>query len=236
VTTARYRPIIVGGAVVLATAALGVAARGADRQVSSETAASAHEATALHVLAAARGASPLACELMVALLSPGWRGGFERHPDAPANLLPQVHWILQRSTDAARVAPLRRGLADPDPCVRRIAPRLLARSDHPEALKALLEGLRDPSPAARRAAAVGLGYASHPGTIDALQNALRDKHADVRHVVAWALARLRGTPPAEPLGPLHNLVVRVPWHPAARRAVRQSWIAFVEQFPDQGDD
>ena len=200
-TAARYRPFIVVGAVALATAVLGVAARGADQQLSPEAPASADAATALHVLAAARGVSPLACELMVALLSPGWRGGFERHPDAPANFLPQVHWIMQRSTDAARVAPLRRGLKDPDPCVRRIAPRLLARSDHPQALKALLEGLRDPSPAARRAAAVGLGYASHPGTIDALQSALRDKHPDVRQAVAWALARLRGTSPRKPAPP-----------------------------------
>jgi hypothetical protein len=198
VTTGVRQAAIVIGTVVLATAALRVVALGADRQISPETAAQGDAAAALHVLAAARGASSLACELMVAVLSPGWRGGFERHPDSPANFLPQVHWILQRSTDPARVVPLRRALDDPDPCVRRIAPRLLARSDHPRAVEALSEALRGPNPAARRAAAVGLGYASDPRTVDALRNALGDEHSDVRRAAAWALDRLSGTAPQAP--------------------------------------
>lgn len=220
-TTVAYRPAIAIGAVALATAALGIAARGADRQLPSQTPAPADAVAALHVLGAARGASPLACELIVALLSSGWRGGFERHPDAPANFLPQVHWIMHRSTDAARVAPLRRGLKDPDPCVRRIAPRLLARSDHPQAVEALLETLRDPSPAARRSAAVGLGYASRPGTIDALQRAIRDEDPDVRHAVVWALARLRGTSPKEP----------APTHPEPRVAIARSEDGAADSLP-----
>lgn len=198
---AAYRRAIAINAVALATAALGVAARGPSHQLPPQ-APPADAAAALQVLGAARGVSPLACELIVAMLSSGRRGGFERNPDAPGNFLPQVHWIMQRSTDAARVAPLRRGLKDPDPCVRRIAPRLLARSDHPQAITALLETLRDPSPAARRSAAVGLGYASHRETINALQVAIGDEDPDVRHAAAWALARLRGTSPVLP-APTH---------------------------------
>ncbi len=206
-TTERYRPRILIGAVAQAMAVLWVAACLADRPLPShasappDSATTPDSATALHVLAAARSASPLACELIVALLS-GRQGGFERHPDSPANFLPQVHWIMQRSTDAARIAPLRQALADPDPCVRRIAPRLLARSNHPQAVEALLEALRDPSPAARRSAAVGLGYASDLRAIDALRSALGDQHPDVRRAAAWALARLRGTSPQSPT-PVH---------------------------------
>ena len=200
VRTGTSRSAVVGGAVMMATAVVGVAALRADRELPPGP---ADLVTALEVLAAARGASPFACELMVALLSPGWRGGFGQEPDAPANALPRVHWILERSTDAARIAPLRRGLEDPDPCVRRMAPRLLARSDHPQAVEALLQALRSPNPAARRSAAVGLGYASDPRAVDALRHASSDEHPEVRTVVAWALARLRATSPPNP-APIHR--------------------------------
>lgn len=183
---------------MLTMAVVGVAALRADRERPPGPAAPADAVTALEVLAAARGASPLGCELMVAMLTPGVRGGFEQQPDAPANALPQVHWILARSTDAARIAPLRRGLEDSDPCVRRMASRLLSRSDHHEAAEALLDALRSANPAARQSAAVGLGYASDPRTVDALRSALTDEHPEVRTAVAWALARLRATAPPDP--------------------------------------
>ena len=94
-------------AVAVATAVIGVATLRADRERRREPGVSPDSTTALHVLAAARGTSPLACELIMSLLSTS-RGGFELPPDAPAAALPHLHWIMQRSSDAERVGPLRR--------------------------------------------------------------------------------------------------------------------------------
>lgn len=195
----RVDPARTAGALAaaLAMGVIGVMALRADREALRVPETSGDAAEALVVLDAVRDVSPLACELIVSMLSSKWWGGLERQPDAPRNYLPLLHWIMQRSADSARVAPLRRGLADPDPCVRRLAPRLLARSDHPQALAALLEALHDPAPAARRAAAVGLGYASRPETVGAVRDALSDPHPEVRAAVTWALARLEAAAPKD---------------------------------------
>src|SRR5690348_4773622 len=104
------------------------------------------------------GANPVVCQLAVNSLGNHWGHGddelevgilageitAERERDA-----------LGRSiTDPGALTLLGRALADPHPCVRRAAARMLGESKSSEAVRLLQSSLRDPAPTVREAAAL----------------------------------------------------------------------------------
>lgn len=154
-------------------------------------------AYAVDVLEAVAGASPLACEMLMRSVGTGWWGDLTRHPDARPEFAEHIRWMADHRSDGGSVRPLRRGLEDPDPCVRRVAARLLGRNRHPAAGAALLEALRSADAETRRMAAIGLGFAELRDAADPLIDALGDRAPPVRSAAAWALGEVddpRATP------------------------------------------
>ncbi len=77
-----------------------------------------------------RGATPMQCELALQGMNGWWNNGPEPGRDAVAWTRDLATPRTGRST-AGSVAPLSVSLQDPDPCVRRVAARLLGRSQLP---------------------------------------------------------------------------------------------------------
>jgi hypothetical protein len=144
------------------------------------------------LLAAVRGAGPVLCELAARSVEErfGWEGPHEVAPlRRDAQLRDVLRLASRRITDGRAVSLLRSAIADPDPCVRRVAAPLLGRAQHRDALPALLGALASPDSAVRAAAAAGLGYRRDRAASEALIAALRDPAASVRATGAWALGR-----------------------------------------------
>jgi len=151
-------------------------------------------------LAAVRGTTPLACELIVRSVGLGWGwGSWNNVPDSERSLDEQVRWATQRRDDPSIVPTLRAGLDDPDACVRRASARLLGSTRHADAVEALLDALDSSNATTRQLAAVGLGYADDSDTVDRLLRVLRDDNASVRAAAVWALGRIEDRRALEPL-------------------------------------
>lgn len=173
------------------------------------------ESQAEDLLSAVRGATPLACELIVRSVGQGWfSGGWSRAPDAERDVREQARWAAERRDDPSIVPTLRAGLEDADACVRRASARLLGSTRHPAAIEALLDALQSPNPVTRQLAAVGLGYADDLDAVDPLLRVLRDDDAAVRTAAAWALGRIEDR---RAVAPLTSLLLDDP-DPAVRRA------------------
>jgi HEAT repeat protein len=161
------------------------------------------------VLAGARGADGLVCELAVRTLDDrfGWRGpgggGGGWPPDGDPVRADQADRLMAGLADPSAVAPLRAALGDTDACVRQVAAPLLGQIRTPGAMRALVDALGEASPATRTAAAIGLGYTRDVAPAAALVTALGDTAAGVRAAAAWALGR-RGDRVA--LAPLTRLL------------------------------
>jgi HEAT repeat protein len=168
------------------------------------TAVAPPDSVAADVLAAARGAHPLLCDLAALVFDDryGWNGDQDFEPEVGRSQDPRVRaayaWALEPK-GAGDVSALRTALADPDPCVRRTAARLLGRSGDPAAINALRESLRAADPASREIGALGLGVAQDEAATEALASALRDDVASVRLAAAWALGRVEDARAIEPL-------------------------------------
>jgi hypothetical protein len=146
---------------------------------------------AVRFLAGLRGATPLTCEMAIRTLGIGWGWqGEQRVPDARLDQQELIRWASDGPGDASAIPPLRAGLVDDDPCVRRMAARLLGRMRNPQANEALLSALSAPDPALRSLAAIGLGYAEDRTTVDPLMATLRDEVPSVRATAAWALGEI----------------------------------------------
>ena len=78
-----------------------------------------------------RGATPLQCELALQGMNGWWNNGPEPGRDAVAWTV--ISYAAHRDIEPVSVAPLSVSLQDPDPCVRRVAARLLGRSGLPAA-------------------------------------------------------------------------------------------------------
>lgn len=133
-----------------------------------------------------RGANPVQCELAIGTVGT-WYGWRQVTPDRDPEAGAVVAWVDQRHKNPALVAPLAAALRDPDPCVRRMAARLLGRLRVPAARASLLEALGDREAETRRLAAIGLGFYSDRTTTPQLVRALGDRDPGVRAAVAWAL-------------------------------------------------
>ena len=171
--------------------------------VAEEPRGSQDSSRAVQFLSSARGTGPVLCALAARTLSShgGWFGAnpatdvaWGREP----HVLELLRWIDGGARDAASIDPLLVALADPDPCVSRLAAQLLGRAREPRATQGLLGALRHASPAVRGIAALGLGYTESEAAIDPLVSTLRDGDASVRASAAWALGEIehrRAVPP-----------------------------------------
>ncbi len=199
------RPLWAGrrGGAGAALLALGIAALCVPREPPAQRRPAQHDdsAAVATILAAARGANPLLCDLAASALdqrlqwgNPPFWGDFHpgdywlRNPD-PA-VAASVRAAFRVLRDPGVIEPLRRALGDADACVRRLAAPLLGRTRHPQAVAALSAALRDTSPATRAAAVLGLGFAQSQPTVPQLIAALTDRAPAVRRLAAWALGEI----------------------------------------------
>ncbi len=135
-----------------------------------------------------RGATPMQCELALQGLNGWWNNGPEPGRDAAAWNV--ISYAAHRGIEPGSVALLSASLRDTDPCVRRVAARLLGRSRLPAARARLLEATRDPDATMRRLGATGLGYMDDKTLTRELVRMLDDRDAGVRAAAAWAIGAL----------------------------------------------
>jgi hypothetical protein len=210
--TRRTGVISIPALSLLATGAVGI---GATDDLSAQPRTSRDSVYAVQALDDVRGLSPLACDMVVRSLGMGWWGGYDRQPDTNPQHLELQRWMTGPSSDPTAVAPLANALSDTDPCVRRVAARLLGNNRHPSAVQTLLRALSSSAAQTRTAAAIGLGVAGQRNTVPRLIAALgEDAAPSVRASAAWALGEI-DDPRATPI------LIRVLEHdtdPAVRQA------------------
>lgn len=164
--------------------------------------AAADSALARRLVDAARGADPVVCGLAARALDYGWwESGMGVEPgvsDDPASA-EVIDWALAPRQAAGAVGPLAGALADTDPCVRRLAARVLGRSRRPEAVVALRRALGSATDQEREMGAVGLGFAEDEAALPDLVEALRDPEPGVRIAAAWALGEIESPQAIPPL-------------------------------------
>jgi HEAT repeat protein len=149
------------------------------------------------LIGAARGAPAILCEFAARAIYGGWGWG-----DAPATPLGAPgRWRREQSVRTPEdVRFLLESLDTPDPCVRELAVRLVARVDRPEVGAGLIDRLDARDSSLRVVAALGLGIRAEKRAVEPLIRATRDDAPAVRANAVWALGRIgdpRGAPAAE---------------------------------------
>ena len=148
------------------------------------------------LLAGVRNANPVVCELgLMALEGSNFsRSGIRADVEGttPAGMEPGAlaEWVNRPPRDPILVPPLRDALTGPDPCVARVAARLLGRMRSDEAVSALVATAGHADAVSRRNAALGLGLASRVETAPTLIRLLGDGDPAVRSTAAWALGEI----------------------------------------------
>ncbi len=178
------------GAATLALVALSTGA-GSDF-LSAQSASTSDSSRAVRLLANARGANPVMCELAVQSIVRrygNWGSG-GMAPDAIIGQSSLLELAAQDLEDVGVVAALANALSDEDTCVRRMAARLFGRVEHPSAVETLLHRLEDRDERTRQAAAVALGYVDNEDAVAALIDASDDRVAAVRAAATWALGEI----------------------------------------------
>ena len=132
-----------------------------------------------------RGANAMQCELALQGMNGWWGNGPEPGRDAVA--MNVIYSTAHRDIEATSVTMLAAALKDTDLCVRRIASRLLGRSQLPAARARLLEATRDADPVTRRLGALGLGHMDDRTLTRDLVRLLDDRDPGVRAAAAWAI-------------------------------------------------
>jgi HEAT repeat protein len=131
-----------------------------------------------------RGANPVLCEIVLSSFN-SWSSS--RAPDRDS-----VSWnvgmVVHRRVASEQLIPdLVTQMRSTDPCVSRVAARLLGRSNVESAKTALLTALRDDNAQVRQLAAIGIGFSEDSTATRPLVRALGDRDDRVRAAVAWAL-------------------------------------------------
>ena len=147
---------------------------------------------AADLLARVRGLDAVACELATRAVRSRGSWGDPHQPGASED--PQVAAIVRWALDdggSEAVPVLGAGLADPDPCVRRLAAIRLGRIEDPSAATWLRRALESANGAEREAAALGLGISDDAEAVPALVRHLaEDESPRVRRAAAWALGAI----------------------------------------------
>ena len=144
------------------------------------------------LLASLSASDPLICDLIGDQLGNFWsdagRFGIGRFADAPAASQQAKDSLHGRVTSPAAIRVLTVNLDAANPCVRRVAAKLLGRSQ--VELATLAQLLANPSPRVREAAAYALGAENrHEARLD-LERALKAQRGPEAAMAAWALGDL----------------------------------------------
>ena len=157
------------------------------------------DSLAAQLLATVRGSDPVVCELAVRAVDGrhGWSSTVDELAGVGAPLTPlqraTIRWAVAGDPERAEpgaVEPLSAALADPDPCVQRMAALKLGRMRDPRGMDALRRALASGEADQRAVGALGLGYSEDPAAIDALGGALDDASPEVRGAATWALGEI----------------------------------------------
>lgn len=155
---------------------------------------------ARRVVEQARGTSEFMCELALRSLGNRFGGWYwASAPDAAADQSDLLEWASNRIEGQTAIPTLSDAMSDRDPCVRRVAARLLGHIEHPRASEALLDLLGSRNAETRQMAAIGLGYQDKRSAVNGLVDALRDPAAPVRAAAAWALGKIEDASAIEAL-------------------------------------
>jgi HEAT repeat protein len=135
-------------------------------------------------LEAIRGANPVQCEIVISGFN-SWSWNHAPDRDTTAWKLTMV---THRSIKSADVVPdLVAAMKSADPCVARVAARMLGQTELAPARRELLAALTDENAQVRQLAAIGLGFSEDSTLTAPLVKALADRDARVRAAAAWAL-------------------------------------------------
>jgi HEAT repeat protein len=198
VRTGDRRPALRGSvALILATGALlvctGSQALKHNFSLSQQNPVQAQDTAQLTaLLARVRGSDATVCQLIGRALDNRWGnwGGHIVDPTAAGADQALLDWINTVTIDETMLPTLRRGLSDPDGCVRRTSAHLLGRARFSSLSADLRSELGSPSAATREAALLAIGYADQATGLAAAQRAMRDADASVRVAAAWALGMI----------------------------------------------
>jgi HEAT repeat protein len=198
VETRWVRPAVGAIALWAVTGALAGASRGArqaepDVTLHVESGSAQDEAMASALLRSLAGTPFVACELVLHGLGNRWGTSAVRprvHPPIAADEAQRglAEWAWRDSPDPADAAALIDGLGSSDPCVQRVAARLLALLDDPVTVSAVSRQARSGTGRTRLAAIMSLGQVAREEATEVLAAGLHDPDADVRRASAWALA------------------------------------------------
>jgi hypothetical protein len=192
---------VAAAALILAGAAIVLARSDGGRRAAAPTSVS-DTAAASALFAAVRGVNPLACSLIGNALENRWGHPSVGGPDV--SLLDSTQatyraWATSNDAVEDMLPTVRRMMADPDPCVRRVAGHLAGRARSVNLAAALAAELSSSSAETREAAVLAVGYSAQTAGASALAAHASDASANVRRLVAWALGRTENRSAAKAL-------------------------------------
>ena len=178
------------------------------------------------LLASLGSGDALVCDLLAEQIGNFWWSGDDDGPgqfgDAKKQLTAARDSLHGSITHAGTLRLLTTALANDDPCVRKVAAKLLGRSRIETAkLSALLS---DPSPRVREAAAYALASGEHRDARTALETLLRTGGTDEAAMAAWTLGEAEDSAAVPAL-------VRATRAPAAR--VRLAAVSALGEIKDE---
>lgn len=164
------------------------------------------------LLGAMASTDPVACEMLGDQIGNFWFSGGEwglgRLSDASSGVLAAKDSVSGRVSDPAAIRLLTQRLSADDPCVRRIAAKMLGNSAvTDDALGRLLDA---PSGRVQEAALLAIGEHDRPALRTRVERMLRSEDVALVTMAAWALGELEDHGSVEPLeGVLHHSSAKV---------------------------
>jgi len=152
-------------------------------------------------LGALESGDAILCEMVADQLGNFWWSGSEanlgRFADAGPRMLAARDSLSGNVTDPGAIRLLRAALSTDQPCVRRVAAKMLGRG-RANAVQ-LAELLGHPEPRVREAAAYAAGAADRHDLRPALESMLTDRAGDAAVMAAWALGEIEERASLDPL-------------------------------------
>ncbi|MBW8771560.1 MAG: HEAT repeat domain-containing protein, partial [Gemmatimonadetes bacterium] len=193
VITLAVLSAVVGAGAVGAAVTLKPAASPAESRVDHDGGRPGPDSGRVAILLDALGKTdPVVCELLGDQIGNFWnggeRGGVGRLAATPVALQAAKDSIGGRISDPRAINRLVSELSAPNPCVRRVASKMLGNSAVTSSrLRALLG---DSSPTVREAAAHAAGVGEVHDLLGPLETSLGDRDASVAAMAAWAIGEM----------------------------------------------
>ena len=153
-----------------------------------------------HLLAAARGAHPLLCQLAArATQQTGEWGDISDAPVLPLSGTSDPGRIGKSPMPRAQVEVALAAMRSDDACVRELGARIVSRQQGSEIVAPLLKQLTAPDSVLRALALAVLGWSTPEGATPGVRAALQDAAIPVRANAAWAAGRFEDGAAIAPL-------------------------------------